>query len=280
MIMGVGMRVGTSALASILIHAFLLFGIAFTAPSALKFKNAAPPLEIILVNTKSAAKPDKADTLAQVNLAGGGNTAQNRRSKSPLPPQYTRHTKSDEIALKQEKIAQLEQESRHLLTTIKNSTAPAVQSAKRLADTNNLVRKSLEIARLEAQIDNDMEAYQKIPKKTEISPSTKEYRFARYVEDWRIKVERIGSINFPEEAKRNHIFGSLLLDVCIKADGSLDRVEIIRPSGHKVLDDAAIHIANLAAPYAKLPPDIRRDTDILCIFRTWMFTQSNEMVSK
>ena len=93
-------------------------------------------------------------------------------------------------------------------------------------------------------------------------------------------MERIGSLNFPEEAKRRQIFGSLLLNVCIKPDGSLDRVEIVRSSGHGILDDAAIRIARLAAPYAPLPKDIRKDTDILCIYRTWMFTRSNEMVSK
>lgn len=274
------MRIGVSALVSIFIHVSLLFGIAFTLPDVIKFKNAAPPLEIILVNAKSAAKPKKSDVLAQANLSGGGNTAEKRRARSPLPPQDTQEPKSDAATLKQEKIAQLEQESRHLLSRIKSSEPPMVQSEKRIADTKDLVQKSLEIARLEAQIDSDMDAYQKIPKETDVSPSTKEYRFARYIEDWRIKVERIGSLNFPEEAKKEQTFGSLLLNVCIKTDGELDRVEIIRPSGYKVLDNAAIRIAKLAAPYAPLPRDIRKDTDILCIYRTWMFTRSNEMVSK
>jgi len=190
----------------------------------------------------------------------------------------TKEVRSDEVEARQEQLSQLERESKHLLAAIKDSET--VQSDKRIADTHDLAQKSLEIARIEAQIDNDMDAYQKIPKETDVSPSTREYRFARYVEDWRIKVERIGSLNFPEEAKRRQIFGSLLLNVCIKPDGSLDRVEIVRPSGHGILDDAAIRIARLAAPYAPLPKDIRKDTDILCIYRTWMFTRSNEMVSK
>lgn len=273
-------RIGVSALASILIHALLLFGIAFGVPDALTMKHASPPLEIVLVNAKTREKPAKAETLAQANLSGGGNTAENRRMKSPLPPREIRQQKSDEVETKQERIARLERESRHLLSRIKSSEAPVVQSDRKIADTRDLAQKSLEIAKLEAQIDSDMDAYQKIPKETDVSPSTKEYRFARYVEDWRIKVERIGSMNFPEEAKKKQIFGSLLLDVCIKTNGDLDRIEIIRPSGYRVLDEAAIRIAKLAAPYAPLPGDIRKDTDILCIYRTWMFTRSNEMVSQ
>lgn len=270
------LRVGISTLISVLLHVFLLFGIGFEVSRMLK--HAAPPLEIILVNSKTAHKPVKADALAQANLAGGGNISEKRRARSPLPAVETKEVRSDEVRAKQEQLSQLERESKHLLAAIKDSET--VQSDKKIADTHDLAQKSLEIARIEAQIDNDMDAYQKIPKETDVSPSTREYRFARYVEDWRIKVERIGSLNFPDEAKRRQIFGSLLLNVCIRPDGSLDRIEIVRPSGHRILDDAAIRIAKLAAPYAPLPKDIRKDTDILCIYRTWMFTRSNEMVSQ
>ncbi len=270
------LRVGISTLISVLLHVFLLFGIGFEVSRMLK--HAAPPLEIILVNSKTAHKPVKADALAQANLAGGGNISEKRRARSPLPAVETKEVRSDEVRAKQEQLSQLERESKHLLAAIKDSAT--VQSDKKIADTHDLAQKSLEIARIEAQIDNDMDAYQKIPKETDVSPSTREYRFARYVEDWRIKVERIGSLNFPDEAKRRQIFGSLLLNVCIRPDGSLDRIEIVRPSGHRILDDAAIRIAKLAAPYAPLPKDIRKDTDILCIYRTWMFTRSNEMVSQ
>lgn len=271
-------RISVSLLASLILHGFLLFGIVFLPPVSSKFKIAAQPLDIILVNTKSAKRPRQADALAQANLKGGGNVDEKRRARSPLPPLDARDSKTDETKLEQEKLAQLERESKHLLAALKSSDT--IRSARNVNDTHDLVQKSLEIARIEAQIDNSMDAYQKIPKETDVSPSTREYRFARYVEDWRIKVERIGSLNFPEEAKRLQIFGSLLLNVCIKPDGALDRIEIIRPSGHRVLDNAAIRIAKLAAPYAPLPKDIRKDTDILCIYRTWMFTRSNEMVSQ
>ena len=141
----------------------------------------------------------------------------------------------------------------------------------------DLVMKSLESARLEAQIARDWDAYQKKPKRKFLGARTQEYRFARYAEDWRHKVEKVGNLNYPEEAKREKIYGSLQLTVIIKADGSIRSIEVTRPSGQKVLDEAAVRIVRLAAPYAPFPEDIRRDTDELGIVRTWSFTRADEL---
>ena len=107
-----------------------------------------------------------------------------------------------------------------------------------------------------------------------------EYRFARYVEDWRRKIERIGNLNYPEEAKQKGIHGSLQLTVAIRANGEVESVEINRSSGQKVLDQAAIRIVRLASPFARFPDNIRVDTDILHITRTWTFTRSDQVVSE
>jgi len=142
---------------------------------------------------------------------------------------------------------------------------------------DDLVQKSLEIARLEAQIDRNMRAYQKMPRRKFIGARTKEYRFSQYVEDWRVKVERIGNLNYPEQARQQKIYGRLQLSVSIKADGTLEEVEVSRSSGHRILDAAAVRIVKLAAPYAPLPPNITVDTDILTITRTWTFTPSDRL---
>ena len=147
-------------------------------------------------------------------------------------------------------------------------------------DTAELIQRSLEIARLEAQISKNWDDYQQRPRRRFIGARTQEYRFAQYVEDWRIKIERIGNLNYPEVAKQQGIFGSLQLTVSIKSDGAVDNVEINRSSGKKVLDAAAVRIVQLAAPYAPFPADIRRDTDILSITRTWIFTRSDQLVSE
>ena len=137
------------------------------------------------------------------------------------------------------------------------------------------MNKSIQIARLEAQIDKDMDSYQKRPRRRFVGARTQEYRFARYIEDWRIKVERVGTLNYPQAARDQKIYGSLQLTVSINADGTVENVEINRSSGQKILDAAALRIVRLGAPYSAFPANISRDTDVLSITRTWTFTRSD-----
>ena len=143
----------------------------------------------------------------------------------------------------------------------------------------DLAESARAMARLEGEINKSIDDYNKRPRTKFIGARTKEYRFAQYIESWRQKVERIGTLNYPEEA-RGKLYGSLVLTASINHDGSLNRVDINRSSGYKVLDEAAKRIVRMAAPYADFPPDIRRDTDILEITRTWYFTQGDQVSSK
>jgi protein TonB len=145
---------------------------------------------------------------------------------------------------------------------------------------DDLVQRAMEMARLEAQINKNWDAYQKMPRRKFIGARTQEYRFAQYIEDWRIKVERIGNLNYPQQARQEKVFGSLQLSVSIRADGSVENIEVSKSSGHRILDAAAMRIVKLAAPYSPLPPDITKDTDILTITRTWTFTSSDRLESE
>jgi protein TonB len=107
----------------------------------------------------------------------------------------------------------------------------------------------------------------------------KDYRYSQYLEDWRRKVERVGAMNYPEEA-RGKFFGSLVLSVALRPDGSVDRIVIVRSSGNPVLDEAAKRIVTFAAPFAPFPPDIRQETDYLDITRTWNFTRGNALETR
>ena len=144
----------------------------------------------------------------------------------------------------------------------------------------SLVSRSLAMARLRAEIDQRLEAYAKRPRRKWISAKTREYRYAAYMEAWRIKVERIGNLNYPDEARRKRLSGHLLLDVALNPNGSINDIVLRRSSGHRVLDDAAIRIVNLSAPFAPLPRGILEETDILHIERTWRFLSSNEFSSR
>lgn len=281
-------RLGAAIVLSTIVHAVVLFGVTFVLPAPRSLSDLSGRMEVVLVNSRSAMRPDKADALAQANLAGGGGTEARRRAKSPLPVLADGSRTQLEIqALK--RVEQLEQDAQRLMSQIKSQKKvnPAQDQHEKTpqpspgrVDTSELIQRSLEIARLEAQIAKNWDDYQQRPRRRFIGARTQEYRFAQYVEDWRIKIERIGNLNYPEAAKRERIFGSLQLTVSIKSDGAVENVEINRSSGQKILDAAAVRIVQLAAPYAPFPADIRRDTDILAITRTWIFTRSDQLVSE
>ncbi|MBP8898637.1 MAG: TonB family protein [Sulfuritalea sp.] len=267
--------------ASLLLHALVL-AIRFTPPDFMD-KARERALEVILVNSKSKAKPDKAQAKAQTNLDGGGNTDEDRRAKTPLPPS-PRTREGDQLIEAQRRVAELEAQSRQQMTRLKGDRAVSPDKSKpdpvAAPEPNvsgaDLASSAMAIARLEGQIARQMEEYNQRPRKKFIGARVEEYRFAQYVEDWRQKIERIGNLNYPDAAK-GRLYGSLVLTVVIKANGDLERVEVNRSSGQSLLDDAARRIVRMAAPYAAFPEAIRRDTDILEITRTWTFTNADRL---
>jgi len=267
---------------SILLHLTLLIT-HFGFPQALRWRDANQPLEVVLVNAKTRDKPVQADVLAQTNLDRGGNTDQDRHAKTPLPVTSPRHTGKD-LAAAQRRQRQLEEQQRRLLAEARKQRAeipetehqaPSKEVAPEVSG-RDLADLSLAAMRLQAQIDRRIEEYQKRPRKTFIGARASEYRFAQYEEDWRQKVERIGTVNYPPEA-RGKLYGNLRLTVTIRPDGSVDSVELDRSSGLKVLDRAAFKIVRMASPFAPFPTDIRKDTDLLVITRTWFFGQGDKM---
>jgi protein TonB len=273
-------------ISSIAFHAFLIVGLGFRLPGMPKWDAPHNVLDVVLVNSRSAARPEKADALAQANLDGGGNTDQKLRARSPFPAVDAREP-SPELKAAESRMKQLEAEAKELMTRMKSSAAVVAQvetqsqaKAKADAEARDLVDKSLEIARLEAQIRRDFQAYQERPKRRFVGARASEYRFAHYIDKWRQKVERIGNLNYPAEAKARRIYATLQLTVAIKADGEVESVEINRSSGHKFLDQAAIRIVRLSAPFERFPDNIRADTDILHITRTWSFTREDQVLAE
>lgn len=267
---------------SAFLHAVLL-SIHFKLPQALE-RAREQALDVILVNSKHAEKPIKAQAKAQANLDAGGNVEAPRRAKTPLPPSRQPRSGDDLVAARQ-RIAQLEQQQRELLTgsgaarTLQPQLTPAPETHVAEISGRDLTDAARALLRLEAEIHRSIDEYNQRPKRKFIGARVEEYRFAQYVEDWRQKVERVGNLNYPAEA-RGKLYGSLILTVAIKSDGSLERVELNRSSGHQVLDEAAQRIVRLAAPFAAFPENIRRDTDIIEITRTWTFTNADRLATQ
>ena len=162
-------------------------------------------------------------------------------------------------------------------------TEPAPKREQQPAPTVSaaaLVSRSLEMASLNAEISQRLKAYAERPKRKWITARTRQHNYAAYMEAWRQKVERIGNLNYPDEARRRKLSGNLLLDVAINPDGSVNEINLRRSSGERVLDDAAIRIVKLGAPYARFPKSIRQEIDILHIERTWQFLAGDQFRSR
>jgi periplasmic protein TonB len=282
-----GRRLLATALGwSILVHMVVL-GLRFVPTDVAKFDRSGPSLEVALVNAKSQSKPTTPEILAQANLDGGGNTDANRRAKTPLavPP---KESANKDLSLATQRVSDLEKRTQELLTQLQatNAVSPVTATTGTVVEVSDLptasemTQRTLETMRLEAQIAKQLDAYEKRPKRRFVGARAEEYRFARYIEDWRLKVEGIGNRNYPEAAREQKLYGSLLLTVGIRADGTLESILVDRASGQKILDVAAQKIVEMAAPYAPFPPDIRRDTDILYITRTWTFAPGDSLTSQ
>src|SRR6185436_15632313 len=228
----------------------------------------------------SSSKPLKADALAQASLDGGGNTEAKARASTNLL-KLKNLEPTEEIQLAAKKVLRLEEEAQRLLrlaqgghpTATDTRPAPTEAQQERLEDP--ALQQRLLIAQLEARIEKEMKEYQELPRSKAIGSRTEGVVYAEYVDKWRRRIEQVGTRNYPQEAKQRKLYGSLMMTVHIKADGSVEKVEIDRSSGHRLLDTAARHVVELAGPFPPFPAVVRKDWDILSISRTWMFTRSD-----
>ena len=270
---------------ALIFHALIILGIVFAPEDKLNPRYEF--MEIVLVQQSSEPAPE-ADVLAQANLRGGGDVPDEVIRASPVPPlpqEDQTEIAAPPVTQAQEPLAEPDitdpepapaPEVVEAVAVEVENTSPALEESPDEAKTkrpsaSELRSNSLKMAALSSEVERKLESKAKRPKRTFISASTREYKYAAYMEAWRAKVERVGNLNYPEEARRRKLAGQLVLDVALNPDGKINQITIRRSSGHKVLDDAAIRIVELAAPYAPFPEEIRAETDVLHITRTWQF---------
>jgi protein TonB len=187
----------------------------------------------------------------------------------PLPPEPS--SAPEPAPAETDILAADSQESLPLSPPKPKGAVPPVTAAQILASRNQ------ELAHLASRDEDRTSVFGSRPRRKAISSSTREYKYATYLEAWRRKVEQVGNLNYPEEARRKHLYGNLILRVAVRADGSVEQIQVLRSSGFPVLDQAATKIVELSAPFAPFPPDIKADTDVLDITRTWQFQRNNQI---
>ncbi len=270
-----GDRLTPFLIAATALHLLLLFlvGFAWSSPEE---EPPPPAFDVTLVNTRSQNPPEMTDYLAQADQEGGGNTAERVRPTTVTPaampqarPVESAVAPPSDPAMPQQAADEALLLSERSETVIETREEEGVRHEE--AQVARILSRSREIASLEMELGQAIQAYAKQPRERFVTASTKEFRYAAYLDAWRRKVERIGNLNYPEEARRRGLSGSLILDVALNPDGSIHEITVVRSSGHPVLDQAAMRIVRMAAPFAPFPASIRKDTDILHITRTWRF---------
>jgi len=269
---------------SVLAHAGLL-AVRFAAPDAFRQQPADPGLEVILVNAKHANAPSKADALAQANLEGGG-TADAGRSRSPLPD-LRKIENGESIKALQRRIADLEQQQQNVLTKVSKSTFSAPQKTEQdkpdpTRTGNDAFDTSRAISRAAAEVIERIEDQNKRPKRTQITPSTRQVGYALYYKEMQKRIEEVGTLNFPQQGGKK-LYGELVVYIPIFQDGAIymkdggPRVE--RSSGNAALDAAALRIVRQAAPFGGFPANMRTrgKDDLWEVITRFRFTREEKM---
>lgn len=257
------------------LHALLLLGISFGVtlnPSP----RLADTLDVVLVKWRSESEPDEADYLAQATQKGGGETTEKSRPSQPVSGELPTLQQGQDSVQSTAAMPVPEREVQEVVVLESESeTAPDLTRVEQ-PDTEQpsaarLMRQSLDMASLQPELSRQRQWQSKLPRREFISANTREYEFASYMSTWVSKVERIGNMNYPYDLRRKKLHGDLVLTVGIKQNGTVESVDIMRSSGVREIDQAAVDIVQLAAPYSPLPDNITDRVDILHITRTWRF---------
>lgn len=269
--------IGATLLFSLLLHGVLVLGLTF---HFVKPKPGLPTLDVTLVDVANREAPDKADFLAQANNQGGGNSEHAARPSQPFSGALPRSTPGTARQPVEATVPRPQEATpaRRITTTGRSNFSVTSDTARTQRDTSEAptaeeLRRRQEMAQLAAELRHRTEAYAKRPKKKFISANTREYVYAAYMRGWVDRIERIGNLNYPDEARRRNLHGELEMTVTLRRDGSIKAIDVIRSSGEPVLDKAAERIVRLAAPFPPIPNE--QQVDELYITRTWQFLPGN-----
>ena len=282
-----GDRLSFTVFLAVALHAALILGVTFTYVTS---KPSTHTMEVTLAQQRAKRRPENADFLAQFNQVGSGALEEKAIMTAPIEAQFqdTEIRETSQNVPQSASYKAVEQKQTAITTTAKTDhnvtvDSEATETAPQKAEFENkksLQARALEIASLEARIDRQRQIYAKRPRiKRLTSLSTVSSADAFYLNSWRRKIETVGNLNYPQKARKSKLYGSLRLMVAILPDGSLKEVALLESSGHQVLDDAAVRIVRLSAPYAPFPDELRQSTDVLEIIRTWQFRKNSSLRS-
>ncbi len=273
-------RLGATLALSLIVHGMIVLGLGFALDDAAPV---VPTLDVILSQTQTPLTPKEADFLAAASQQGGGDHDKAQRprdsqagwipqTQAGLAPQPLRAQSPDAAPPPEARVIA----SRRGEDSVPPPEARPQPDTPELPRGEQKIQRDAEMARLAAEIHLRSELYAKRPKRKFVSASTREYAYANYLRAWVDRAERIGNLNYPDEARRKRLAGQLVISVAVRRDGSVEQSRIIRSSGIPLLDSAALRIVDLAEPFPPLPAT-DEDVDILHVTRTWNFLPGGEV---
>jgi protein TonB len=282
-VIGEDQRLVATVVLSLLLHALVILGIGFALKEAAPV---VPMLDVILTRTRTPLSPKQADFLAQANNQGGGEDDKARRPRDPQPgtvPQNETGTAPQTVRA-QSPAPSPPPEARVVTTTQAEDRLPQPnRKPQPLADPARLGDRKIEhdmaMARLAAEIHLRSSRYAKRPSRKFVSASTQEYVWATYLRAWVDRAERVGNLNYPDEARRRKLSGTVVINIGIRRNGTIERADVVQSSGIPLLDESALRIARLAEPYPPLPKT-QENPDILNVVRTWRFMPGGELIDE
>lgn len=278
-------RFGMTFFLATIFHGIVILGITFTVSPPADSKTS-PALDIILVQTKSPIDVEEADYLAQVSQQGGGNAEEKARPRELFSAATLSNTPGIATQTSVQQVQKQKQVEQLALLTQNNaeySVKTEIDPVKAEDDTtvNKIdTNQNTQTARLAAEISNTIEEQASIERTKYLNSSTKEFTPAKYMREWINRVERVGNLNYPDQARRKKLSGTLILDVVINSQGELVKTDLRQSSGHQILDDAAQRIVKLAAPYDAFPNKLRKEADVIHITRSWEFLNNSRIQTR
>jgi protein TonB len=257
------------------LHALLFFGVSFGLYLS-PVPRLADTLDVVLVQWRSESEPEEADYLAQVSQIGGGDTTEPTRPSAEFSGELPIPEQGRDVTQIEQQVPEVSIEAREVIavdafTDTAVQTTDIEQPETEIPNAAELMQQSLEMASLQPELSHERQWQSKLPRREFISANTREYEFASYMSSWVSKVERVGNLNYPSELRRKKLHGDLVLTVGINQNGTVESIDVKRSSGVTEIDEAAVRIVRLAAPYAPLPDNITDRVDVLHITRTWRF---------
>ncbi len=272
-------RLGFTLFIALMLHAIVVLGISFKHLDVAN-EQALPSLDIILAQTKSHSTPDEYDFLAQHDQQGGGQSKDKARPGAPVsantPIDQRGFAAKNQQALKHS--AQQQIDKKILTQQHAERSSPSAEQQKKSTSDSRQQRSQpqLRVARLQAEIKKMRSEYAKRPKQITLTASTKKAVEASYLSEWVRKIERIGNLNYPQNALKKNLNGALRLNVTINKQGKVLKISVSKSSGSSILDAAAKRIVRLAEPFKPFSKELQNSADQIVIIRTWEFSSQRQ----